>query len=449
MILKFIDFIKESAIYYKKDIKKGGGKVIYLQNDDTNDTDDSNITNINNRGRGRISDKEKEEMKKHGILTKKEQRELYNRDENKKLKERNIKVKTNFFNRLNGEKIKDYLLKYKDDINKAFAYQIIILKKTNVKVINFFNLDQEFGKILKKGEFTFISQNKELDRLLSHTVTEFINKERFLRKIYLYFVDIVNRNLPDVDMIIIPESSSNFNKEFLKNVKHKFISSALYVDESFFKKNVYNIEIDEEWLKTADEIYKYDEKDLEKLKRTIKNWKTVHEPKRELRRKVDLITSEIEDILNKRKDTRGRKSNRLKELEQMQNELEELIKSMPSLPGKDPTIDKYGKTKEWQIKNIGERQRLAIKNFMDFNYGAQSELGNIKKRKNIISDLKNKKVVIFDDNISSGATLDDMCKKLIDYGVSSENILCVTLGVMSHTEFEKRNIRGEYNKKDE
>ena len=447
MILKFFEFFNES-IYYRKDSKKGGGKVIYLQNDYIDDKDKTELKNTG-RGRGRISEKEKEEMKKLGILTKKEQKEIEKRDLNSKLKERNIKIKTNFFNRLNNEDIKQYLVKYKDDINKAFAYNVMILKKTNVKVINFFNLDQEFSKVLKKGEFTFITQNKELDKLLNHVVTEFINKDRFLRKIYLYFVDIVNRNLPNVDMIVIPHSSSNFNKEFLKNIKHRFISTALYVDESFFKKNIYNIEIDEEWLKTADDIYRYDEKDLEKFKKTINYWKTVHEPKREIRRKVDEIVYEIEEIIKKRKETRGRKSNRLKELQNMQIELENLIKSMPSLPGKDPTIDKYGKTKEWQIKNIGERQRLAIKNFMDFNYGAQSELGNLKKRKNIISDLKGKKVVIFDDNISSGATLDDMCRKLIDSGVNKEDILCVTLGVMSHTEFERKGIIGKYNKKDE
>lgn len=48
MILKFFEFFNES-IYYRKDSKSGGGKVIYLQNDYI---DDKDKTELKNTGRG-------------------------------------------------------------------------------------------------------------------------------------------------------------------------------------------------------------------------------------------------------------------------------------------------------------------------------------------------------------------------------------------------------------
>lgn len=118
--------------------------------------------------------------------------------------------------------------------------------------------------------------------------------------------------------------------------------------------------------------------------------------------------------------------------------------------GLDPTIDlETGRMKDWQIKNLGEKDRLAIKGFMDYNEAQPEDMGNIKKKRNIMSNISDKKIVVFDDNLSSGATLDDICLFLIVKGAKKENILCITLGKMKHTEFDKSlRLEIEENEKD-
>ena len=49
-------------------------------------------------------------------------------------------------------------------------------------------------------------------------------------------------------------------------------------------------------------------------------------------------------------------------------------------------------------------------------------------------DLKGKHIVIFDDNISSGSTLDDICLELQKYGVAS--ILPITLAIIPKTSYD-------------
>lgn len=57
--------------------------------------------------------------------------------------------------------------------------------------------------------------------------------------------------------------------------------------------------------------------------------------------------------------------------------------------------------------------------------GINPELSGIQQNR------KDKHIVIFDDNISSGATLDDICLELQKYGVAS--ILPITLAIIPKT----------------
>ena len=49
--------------------------------------------------------------------------------------------------------------------------------------------------------------------------------------------------------------------------------------------------------------------------------------------------------------------------------------------------------------------------------------------------LRGKTIILFDDNISSGATMDDLCLLLQRYGVA--NIIPITLGTISPTIYKQ------------
>ena len=90
--------------------------------------------------------------------------------------------------------------------------------------------------------------------------------------------------------------------------------------------------------------------------------------------------------------------------------------------GLDPTIDKEtGKVKSWQIKSIDDKERRSIEGIFTIN----------PKYKDIQYKISGKHVIVFDDNLSSGATLDDVCLALQALGVAS--IMPFTLGVIAPT----------------
>mgnify|MGYP003295904877 CR=1 FL=1 len=74
-----------------------------------------------------------------------------------------------------------------------------------------------------------------------------------------------------------------------------------------------------------------------------------------------------------------------------------------------------------EIKSIEDKRRRSLEGL----FGINPKLSGIQQ------DLKDKHIVIFDDNISSGATLDDICLELQKYGVAS--ILPITLAIIPKT----------------
>ena len=49
----------------------------------------------------------------------------------------------------------------------------------------------------------------------------------------------------------------------------------------------------------------------------------------------------------------------------------------------------------------------------------------------------NKTILIFDDNLSSGRTMDDAALHLIENGVNKDNIVVITLGVVPKSSYGK------------
>lgn len=177
-------------------------------------------------------------------------------------------------------------------------------------------------------------------------------------------------------------------------------------------KNVYvNTEIAKEIGLTDAEIYA--------LQNRVEKWKT-DEDIREVRKKMDKLEAEIMSATKNRGRGRPNKDfvNKVKLLNSYQEQLPLLRKGKK---GRDSTVDRNGNVKDFQIKTINDRERRSIEGLFQIN----PSLNGIQQK------LVGKHVVIFDDNISSGATLDDICIALQKIGVAS--ILAITLAVIPKT----------------
>lgn len=82
---------------------------------------------------------------------------------------------------------------------------------------------------------------------------------------------------------------------------------------------------------------------------------------------------------------------------------------------------------------MSDKRRRAIEGIFELN----------PKYKEIQYKLKNKHIVIFDDNLSSGATLDDVCLALQNLGVAS--ITAITIGVIPATMYGSDRYKNQHN----
>lgn len=306
---------------------------------------------------------------------------------------------------------------------KSLKAIVKYLPKTGVKTINLFNnLQPKYTKLFKHGTDENgepVAQDKSMQTLYS--------------KIDMYLADIVKRNLPDVDYILIPSSSSELNTKIAKELDRRLGGNTSY---SFFRpdmfvKNIQTIEIDNEWLnKKADNIDKLSPDEYNQLLKRISKWKSIDEPIRGFRREIEQLEKEIEAIKNAKAEKRGRPS---KEITDRQKDIEAkrqaiyVLRHSGSSRGKDNTVNGSGKVKEWQVKALEDKVRKAIKGFMQLN----------PEKMSLVRKLSGKKIVIFDDNISSGATMDDCCRALIKVGVKPKDILVLTLGIMDPTVYQR------------
>lgn len=309
------------------------------------------------------------------------------------------------------------------DGTKEFNAIMKKLPKTGVVSINLYNLKSlDITKIWKKGENQY-GEKVNIDRSM----------EILFKKNVMYITAIINKYMPDVDYIVIPSSSSNLNSRIISSVsKHLNNTELLKFGFDVFIKNIKNIQIDYEWLnKVANTNDSLSYEELERLKRTIDKWINIDEPIRDFRRKIELLKNEISTLQAERAGRRGRP--KVKDILDKKSEISQYNKAIYSLRhsgkkiGPDSTIDKNGNVKDWQIKSLEDKIRKAIKGFMVLN----------PKYNNLVSKFKNKKIVIFDDNISSGATVDDCCLALQKVGVNLKDILVITLGVMNPTVYKK------------
>lgn len=330
-------------------------------------------------------------------------------------------------NRTRWQAMDTRLTNDKGEVTPVVTY----LPKTGVMAVNLYSqLKPKITKMLKHG--TDINGKPiEIDKSM----------EQFYQKISLFLTYIIKKTMPDVDYILIPKSSSDFNTKIVNELqRHLGGVSYQYFIPNAFVKNIQTITVDYDYLhKIADSNEMLSDDEIKALERTISKWKMIDEPIRGFRKNIERLQQEINELKAQKTEKRGRPSlaitDRQKEIEADKQAIYALRHggSGQKTRGRDSTLDANGNIKEWQIKSLSDKIRKAIRGFMQLNItpDANGFIRDWNKK------LGGKKVIIFDDNISSGATMDDCCAALQRVGVRLKDILVLTLGTMDPTTYTK------------
>lgn len=288
--------------------------------------------------------------------------------------------------------------------DKKFKYHEVLLPKSGVMSYNLYKIsDMRISKALKHPNKFKDIEKREID---------FDSIDKFMKRSSLYIYSILKNN--PVDIITYPESSSEFNKDMVEYIMDRYKKSpGIKCIPNLMSKNIRNVYVN---FTIAKELGLSDE-DINRLRHDVENWKSDADVY-DLRVKID----ELNDYIAYHSGKRGRPTNDIKQKKELVKNLEEQIKILrKGRRGKDKTKSSDGKAKNFEIKSIEDKRRRSLEGL----FGINPKLSGIQQ------DLKGKHIVIFDDNISSGATLDDICLELQKHGVAS--ILPITLAIIPKT----------------
>ena len=288
--------------------------------------------------------------------------------------------------------------------DKKFKYHEVLLPKSGVMSYNLYKIsDMRISKALKHPNKFKDIEKREID---------FDSIDKFMKRSSLYIYSILKNN--PVDIITYPESSSEFNKDMVEYIMDRYKKSpGIKCIPNLMSKNIRNVYVN---FTVAKELGLSDA-DINKLRHDVENWKSDADVY-DLRVEID----ELNDYIAYHSGKRGRPTNVIKQKKELVKNAEEKIKILrKGRRGKDKTKSSDGKAKNFEIKSIEDKRRRSLEGL----FGINPKLSGIQQ------DLKGKHIVIFDDNISSGATLDDICLELQKHGVAS--ILPITLAIIPKT----------------
>lgn len=316
--------------------------------------------------------------------------------------------------------------------DKTFAYHKKILEKSGVMSYNLYKFgDILISKILKHPEEYKLGKytNGDLKNIDENSI------KKFLKRSSVYIRSIVREQKFDIDIITYPKSSSNFNEILTDEIMQGYsdIPSIKCISDLFVK-DIQTVEVNR---KRAMELGMSDD-EINKLEKKIQSWKDDYRYVYPLRLELDRMKDELELYLNGFEGKKGRRPNVyyecIKNIKEKEKEIKNIRGSL-GRKGKDRTKDSEGKARGFEIKSLDNNTRRAIENLFTINKNLDNKNG-----KTIEERLKGKNVLIIDDNISSGATLDDMCLSLQKCGV--KNILAITMAIIPATaygSFEEKN----------
>lgn len=303
----------------------------------------------------------------------------------------------------------------------------------------------------KLGEFSKHSTIHEIDE---------DSIKKFLKRSALYIRSIIKEQNFDVDIITYPSSSSNFNEILTEEVMegYKNIPSIKCIP-NLFVKDIQTVEVN----KTRAKELGMSDDEINKLEHKLIAWKTEYKDIYPLRVELDKLKDTLMMYMSGFNNKRGRRPNAyfacIQDIKKTIKEINNAKKTLKVGDAKTKTKDNKmddinldsfnkGEQKElgyksrgFEIKSIGDTTRRAIENLFTINKGLGKKGG-----KSIEERLKGKNVVIFDDNISSGATLDDMCLTLQKCGVKS--ILAITMAIIPPTTYGDYSTQADWRNRD-
>ena len=263
----------------------------------------------------------------------------------------------------------------------------------------------------KKGEYADDEQRKANTQSI----------DWFLKRSVMYMRYIIG-NRP-VDYITYPQSSSDFNNRITNMLIGMYPNSeGIKLVPKMLIKNVRGITVNKSIAKSLG----LTDVEIADIEKKIEKWHN-DEDIRDIRRKIDALKQETAEILASTQHRRGRKPGKIADNDEA---ISNYLKTISSLRKKvkargiDPTISDNGKTRDWQIKTVDDKIRRALDNIFIINPEYQK----------LIAKLAGKTIVVFDDNISSGATLDEICVALKMFNVAE--IIPITLGTIDPTMYK-------------
>lgn len=288
------------------------------------------------------------------------------------------------------------------DDNGKEAVNMVMLPKSHIPSYNLYKItSMSISKALKHPE----RLNGKYDEA---------SIKQFMLRTALYIKHLLKGK--EIDYITCPQSSSKFSIDMINYLLRLYPNSyGFKFIPNLLVKNVRKVYVNTDVARqvglTTQEIYN--------LQQRVEKWKS-DEDLRDLRRKIKELEAEIIQA----KETRGRGrptkafTNKVNILNTYNNQIKDLRKGKR---GRDATTTPDGDVKDFQIKSVGDKERRSIEGLFEIN----PEFNGIQQK------LVGKNVLVFDDNLSSGATLDDVCLLLQKIGVKS--ITPVTLAVIPKT----------------
>lgn len=379
-----------------------------------------------------------------------------------------------------------YIVKLKGGIN---SYNITGIKGMNVMHFfkKFWDNEKAIMKLKDKAENTV--ENYELT-MLENERKEFLNQ--FVRKIEVILTDFISKNVENKESLIgislFPvKSSSNFNNKMAYEMNDMSVLGLpiQIINENLLVKDLRNLEKDDEFISRNQDFYsgkysaidKFDmgtvgqnlDKEINKYNTLSKVWDLLPEINKyykiilrlyyryntkglsdklmktlvEVYKKyydtlqkcyglkyLDTISG-TEKKLHKEKIIVSKKYTKGPSVEKRSFDIWSLIK--PYLRGQKCPITNKAYTEidicEWEkksfeIKYLSNSVRLGLRNI----YNPNSDEEYVKSE---LERIKNTLFVIFDDNISGGATLGDICYQCEKLGI--KNLVPITFGKMEES----------------
>ncbi len=310
------------------------------------------------------------------------------------------------------------------DGSDDFAIRYMRLPKSGIDSINLYNIkNMNINKAIK--HHTNVSGGKI--NVGNSGADESL--EYFKKRSAFYIASILRKMGVVPDVITSPQSSSRFNADMLNLIAKYYPKGDVFVMPNSMRKDPRSITIN---YSEAAKLGMTDE-EIAKLQNRIDNMKK-DEDIRDFRRKIENLKAEIESILTHK---RGRPPKAVSDKRKEIDAYNTIIRNNRRR-GSDPTVDRgTGNIKSMQIKSLDDRQRKAIDGLFVFNDNQYPSKTFNKNGESFSYSpsmrLAGKTVLVFDDNLSSGATLDMVCDSLLKMGV--KQVIPITLGIIPATAY--------------